>query len=157
MKFIADIMLGKLARYLRMAGNDVMYINNIKDDQILEIAKKEERIILTRDRLMLQRKECKNKTIRSLLIKDDKLIAQLQQVRQEFLLDLIPGMIRCVECNSLLEEAVKENIKNMIPPYVFMTQDYFLFCTKCRKYFWRGTHYNNINKIFQSINSLESD
>ena len=157
MKFIADIMLGKLARYLRMAGNDVIYLNNIKDDQILEIAKKEDRIILTRDRLMLQRKECKNKIIRSLLIKDDKLIAQLQQTKQELLLDLMPNLVRCIECNSLLEEAVKENIKAQIPPYVFKTQNHFLFYTKCRKYFWRGTHYNNINNIFRFIKTLEPD
>ena len=74
MKFIADIMLGRLARYLRMAGNDVLYFNNINDVEILCIAKDQDRIILTRDSLMLLRKDCKNKVISSILIRDLSLI-----------------------------------------------------------------------------------
>ena len=153
MKFIADIMVGKLARYIRMAGYDVVYINDIEDDALLKIAKKESRIILTRDSLMLQRKDCKNKIIKSILIEDDNLLSQLEQVRKELGLELKPNLIRCLDCNSILEEVKKANVKEKVPPYVFKTQESFLYCPDCRKYYWRGTHYDNINKVFETLNS----
>ena len=151
MKFIADIMLGKLARYLRMAGNDVLYINNIDDDEILRIAKSQDRIILTRDNLMLQRKECKNKIINSLLIKDDDLLGQLKQVKDSLSINLVPLLVRCLKCNSLLEKVKKSEIEGKVPPYVFKTQENFLYCAGCGKYYWRGTHYENICRTFKLI------
>jgi len=81
MKFIADIMVGKLARYLRMAGNDVLYINNISDDEILKIAKSEGRIVLTRDSLMLLRRPFANNSIKSVFIKDDKVISNSNKLK----------------------------------------------------------------------------
>ena len=148
-------MVGKLARYLRMAGINVLYRNDYSDEEILETAKKEERIILTRDALMLQRKDCKNNIIRSLYIKSSRLKDQLKQVESELGIKLEPNLIRCIECNSLLENAQKDKIKNKVPHYVFMTHEVFLFCSRCNKYYWRGTHYNNIYKAFQSFSSID--
>lgn len=154
MKFIADIMVGKLARYLRMTGKDVLYENNFSDEEILSIAKNENRIILTRDTLMLERKECKKNIIKSLLIKDDQIVKQLQQLKEDLNINLQPNMIRCLECNEELTEVDKYTIKEKVPPYVYKTHDYFLFCPKCRRYYWRGTHYENINNLFKKINNL---
>lgn len=151
MRFIADIMLGKLARYLRMAGNDVLYSNNISDDEILSIAKDQNRIILTRDNLMLQRRECKNGIISSMLIKDDGLLEQLRQVKDDLNINLEPLLIRCLKCNSLLEKARKPELKGKVPPYVFKTQESFLYCAGCGKYYWRGTHYENICRTFMLV------
>jgi len=151
MKFIADIMLGKLARYLRMAGHDVLYFNNMDDVEILKTAKAQDRIILTRDRLMLKRRECENRIIGSMLIKDDKLLAQLKQVKDNFCIEMKPLLIRCPECNSMLEKVDKPGIEAKIPPYVFKTQKKFLYCTKCNKYYWRGTHFDNICRTFELI------
>jgi len=152
MKFIADIMVGKLARYLRMAGYDVIYINDIEDDEVLSIAKKESRTILTRDVLMLQRKDCKNGIIKSLLIEDDNLLNQLEQVKKDLDVELKPKLIRCLDCNSLLEKVSKADLKEKVPPYVFKTQDHFLYCSNCEKYYWRGTHYDSINSVFDVLN-----
>jgi uncharacterized protein len=151
MRFIADIMLGKLARYLRMAGNDVLYFNNISDDDILRIAKEQGRIILTRDSLMLLRKDCKNGIISSLLIKDDDFLEQLKQVKDDLSLKLAPLLSRCLKCNSLLEKVGKHGIEGEVPPYVFKTQENFLYCASCSKYYWRGTHYENICRIFKLV------
>jgi len=151
MKFIADIMLGKLARYLRMAGNDVLYFNNISDDEILRIAKTQDRIILTRDSLMLQRKECKNGIISSMLIRDDDFLEQLKQVKDDLGINLAPLLIRCLKCNSLLEKVRKQGLEGKVPPYVFKTQESFLFCAGCGKYYWRGTHYENICRTFMLV------
>ena len=151
MRFIADIMVGKLAKYLRMAGHDVIYINTASDDEIIKIASDTDRMVLTRDSLMLARKEFKNGTLKNLYIKDEKLKNQLEQIKSDLKISLEPNLIRCVECNQLLITVEKEDIKNKIPPYVFKTQKSFLYCKKCDKYYWKGTHYKNIKNIFLDI------
>jgi uncharacterized protein len=152
MKFIADIMVGKLARYLRMAGYDVLYKNDVGDDEIIRVACKTNRIVLTRDSLMLARKEFKNGTLKYVYIKDDSLKNQLKQISAELRLSLKPNLIRCIECNHRLIKVKKEEIKNRIPPYVFRTQENFLYCKHCDKYYWRGTHYRNIKNTFLGVN-----
>ena len=152
MKFIADVMVGRLAKYLRMTGYDVTYINNIKDDMIIEIARNEDRIILTRDRLMLERKEIKNHIIKSVYIKDDSIYMQLKQVRNELEISIKPVLKRCIECNTVLEEIKKEHAHGKVPPYVYSTQNYFLLCKSCGRIYWRGTHYKNIGEFFNKLN-----
>lgn len=144
-------MVGKLAKYLRMAGHDVIYINTASDDEIIKIASDTDRMVLTRDSLMLARKEFKNGTLKNLYIKDEKLKNQLEQIKSDLKISLEPNLIRCVECNQLLITVEKEDIKNKIPPYVFKTQKSFLYCKKCDKYYWKGTHYQNIKNIFLDI------
>ena len=152
MKFIADIMVGKLAKYLRMAGYDVLYKNNIDDNNFIKIAINEKRIALTRDSLMLMRREFKNGILKFLYIKDDKLLNQLKQVKLELKITLKPNLNRCLKCNRVLLKVKKEDVENKVPIYVYKTQGTFLFCKNCNKYYWRGTHYNNIENTFQKIN-----
>lgn len=144
-------MVGKLARYMRMAGYDVMYINNASDDQIIKIARETDRIILTRDSLMLARREFKKGIIKYLYIKEDKLENQLDQIKSELKISLKPNLVRCIECNEKLIKVKKEDIKNKVPPYVYKTQKNFLYCKNCDKYYWRGTHYQNIKNTFLNI------
>ena len=151
MKFIADIMVGKLAKYLRMAGYDVLYENTATDDEIMKIALKTGGTVLTRDSLMITRKEFVKGMIKYLLIRDDKLKKQLEQVQSEFNFSLKPNLIRCVECNHRLAEVKREDVKNKVPPYVYKTQKNFMYCKKCDKYYWRGTHYYNIKNAFLDI------
>ena len=151
MKFIADIMVGKLARYMRMAGYDVMYINTASDDQIIKIARETDRIILTRDSLMLARREFKKGIIKYLYIKEDKLENQLDQIKLDLKVYLKPNLVRCIECNEKLIKLKKEDVKNKVPPYVYKTQKNFLYCKNCDKYYWRGTHYQNIKNTFLNI------
>ena len=144
-------MVGKLAKYLRMAGCDVLYMNDASDDKIIKIAGETDRIVLTRDSLMLTRKEFKNGTLKYLHIKDEKLKNQLGQIKSELHLSLKPDLVRCIECNRILVKVGKEEIKNMVPPYVYKTQENFLYCKNCDKYYWRGTHYQNIKNTFLDI------
>ena len=153
MRFIADIMVGKLARYLRMAGYDVAYFNNAPDDIILKIAGKENRIVLTRDSLMLKRREFKNGVLRSVFIEDDKLKKQLMQLSSELKIKLEPNLVRCVVCNNLLTIVEKDNIVGKVPPYVYSTQENYSYCSKCDRYYWRGTHYSYIKNFFEKLNN----
>ena len=144
-------MVGRLARYLRMAGYDVLYINTASDDQIISKARETDRIVLTRDSLMLARREFKKGTVKYLFIKDDKLKNQLNQIKSDLKVLLKPNLVRCIECNRKLIKVRKEDVKNKVPPYVYKTQQNFLYCKKCDKYYWRGTHYDNIRNTFLSI------
>lgn len=144
-------MVGRLAKYLRMAGYDVLYINTASDDQIIKKAGETDRIVLTRDSLMLARREFKKGTVKYLFIKDDKLKNQLNQIKSDLKISLKPNLVRCIECNRKLIKVKKEDVKNKVPPYVYKTQQNFLYCKKCDKYYWRGTHYDNIRNTFLSI------
>jgi hypothetical protein len=148
MKFICDFMLGKLTKYLRMCGYDTEFIKNIADEKLLEIAQKENRILLTRDKGLLQGKSVKNGTIKIVLVKEDKIKKQIQQLKDELKINTNINLIRCIDCNSVLNEIKKENVKNLVPVYVFKTQENFLFCPVCKKIFWNGTHAENMRKFF---------
>jgi uncharacterized protein with PIN domain len=152
-RFIADVMVGRLARYLRMAGYDVVYMNDADDGLIIKIALEEDRVVLTRDTMMLERKEFKNGILRSVFITDDSLAEQLLQVKSAMDLSLEPDLMVCLVCNSRLEEVDKENTKSDVPPYVYKTQNSFKYCRNCGKYYWRGTHYDYIRKFFNDLKS----
>ena len=147
LRFIADVMVGRLARYLRMAGYDVVYINDASDDLIIDIARKEDRIVLTRDTMMLKRRDFKNGILRSVFITSDYLKEQLLQIKSAMDLRLKPDLILCLECNNPLVDVRKEDIEDSIPPYVFKTQDKFKYCGKCGRYYWRGTHYEYMKEL----------
>src|SRR5215831_881111 len=106
MKFIADVMVGKLARWLRILGFDVAYSNKFDDDELLRIAEEENRIILTRDRGLASRRM----TARCLLIESDNYKEQVRQVITDFSLERFEIFSRCIECNSELQQVDKEDV-----------------------------------------------
>src|SRR5262249_50967308 len=99
MKFVADVMVGKLARWLRVLGLDVLYSNTFDDDEIVRLAESEHRIILTRDTGLVARR------IESsyLFIESDHYKEQVQQVLRAFDLKEFQVFSRCLECNTLLQ------------------------------------------------------
>jgi uncharacterized protein with PIN domain len=142
MKFVADVMLGKLARWLRVLGIDVAYSNKLNDDEILHIAGSEDRIILTRDVPFAARtkgREC-------VLIKSDHYPEQVRQVLDTFSIKEFSVFSRCLECNTPLQDVDKEDVFERIPPFVYLTQDRFAMCPTCHRVYWHGTHANKMLK-----------
>lgn len=137
LKFIADAMLGKLARWLRIIGYDVVYESSISDDDLIAMAIHEHRVILTMDRKLTERESAKN----SLLIKSPYYKEQLRQVIGHYSIDYKSGIFtRCLLCNRLLDSVEKEKIRDRVPPYVYSTQDEFDVCRQCSRVYWSGTH-----------------
>jgi hypothetical protein len=150
MKFIADGMLGKLARWLRLAGHDVTYIGDLQappegqDDVLLERAKLEGRTLLTCD-LALHRR-ARKAGIKTAFIEAKDVVSQLAEVskRSGKKIEIDPENSRCPVCNGMLEPANKEEVKGLVPESVIKTGREFWRCVECRKIYWRGRHWKTI-------------
>lgn len=138
MKFIVDEMLGRLAKWLRMIGYDTVYKTPTTDSILVNQAFREQRIIITRDTRLVERKYIP----RFIIIKSDKYMEQLKQLVAELGLVPDPNLFfsRCLLCNAEIESISKDIVKPKIPPYVFETQESFLRCPSCNKIYWSGTH-----------------
>jgi len=136
-KFFADAMLGRLATWLRVLGCDTAYEKAIGDKELVERAEKEDRIILTRDTLLVKRRGAR---ARSFFVEGDGSEDQLRQVAERFSIGGGDVLTRCVRCNIVLEMAQKESVRELVPPYVYETQEEFSRCPRCFRVYWAGTH-----------------
>lgn len=136
-RFIADAMLGSLARWMRTLGCDVEYSSTLDDAGVVDRAVSEDRIILTRDTGLIKRRKARG---RFLFIESDFVADQLRQVAGSFSIPRSPSLVRCLRCNTPLERAEKESVAHRVPPYVYKTQDEFSICPSCRRVYWAGTH-----------------
>jgi uncharacterized protein len=140
LRFIADSMLGKLAKWLRIAGLDVSYVNDIDDHVLIAQALSEDRIILTRDRNIKKRRIVK----KCLLIHSDHLEEQIRQFFETYKIDgTKKSFRRCIRCNTLLKDVDKRALKGKVPAYVLETNDRFKQCDSCKRIYWAGTHREN--------------
>ena len=139
--FIADCMLGTLAKRLRIFGFDTLYFTKIDDGELVRIADVQNRVILTRDIKLTERKLAKS----FIVIKSDILENQVIQIEEEFGISLhgVPKISRCLICNTELKEATKRDVIGKVPPFVFLKHREFTYCPECNKYYWAGTHYKN--------------
>ena len=139
--FIADVMVGKLARWLRVLGFDVLYSNKYEDDEIIRISHLERRLILTRDVQLARRVPSQ-----SLIIESGHYKEQIQQVVRSLKLTHFKSLSRCLECNTRLEEVDKEAAFEKVPPFVYLTQERFARCPRCDRIYWHGTHTHEMLK-----------
>ncbi|MCX6661780.1 MAG: Mut7-C RNAse domain-containing protein [Euryarchaeota archaeon] len=150
MKLLCDHMLGSLAKWLRIFGHDTFYPDaTMNDDRILRIAHDEKRLLLSRDKELLIR--AKKTLVPVLEIQTTDLTAQLRQALKKIPLDEKLILTRCTLCNTPLRSIEKEGIKDKLPEKVFQTRNKFWVCPVCSKYYWMGTHYENMRK---KINTL---
>ena len=149
--FLADCMLGRLAKWLRILGYDTAYFSDITDEKLVHRALHEGRVILTRDTHLIKRKLAR----RCLLIQSDQVLEQLKQVIEEFKLKAPNRGIlrRCLLCNTPLSAISKKRVRGRVPPYVYKTQRSFAYCSRCDRIYWRGTH---INRVFDRLSKLRS-
>ena len=138
-RFLADNMLGTLAKWLRIMGYDTAYDARLDDHALIRLARADERILLTRDTGLLQRKG-----VQCLFISSQVLAEQLAQVLQAFDLSAGHPFSRCPVCNSPLEDVPKHDAWGQVPPFVFQTQDNFRLCPECNRFYWQGTHWQKM-------------
>jgi len=147
MKILCDQMLGTLAKWLRIMGFDTFYANaEMSDEDLLNIAKGENRTIFTRDKELIIRGKKKNLNV--IAIETTDLDLQLDQVLKHVNINENSVLSRCTLCNTILDTVEKNKVQGKVPSKVFENNEKFWFCSKCNKFYWMGSHYNEmINKI----------
>jgi uncharacterized protein with PIN domain len=147
-KFAADRMLGRLARWLRVLGLDVIYGRHLSGYGLIHAARQENRLILTRDRRLKQKQPPKY-----ILVESDQYAEQLRQVIRECGLSVGAALFtRCLECNTVLQPRDRVSVESLVPPYVFATQERFSWCPKCSRVYWPATHHERMVKELKRIN-----
>ena len=146
--FILDVHLGKLARRLRLLGFDCRYRNDYGDAEIVALALAENRIILTRDRGILKRRQ----VTQGMLVRGGMVESQLEQVFDRYrLFDRIAEPGRCPLCNGLLEMVQKSDVKYLLKPETALYYEKFYRCRECAQLYWRGAHFRRISRWIDQL------
>ncbi len=150
MKFIADMMLGRLARWLRLYGHDTLY--GIEgDDEIIEVARKEGRVILTKDVALARKAE--KLGLKAFLLTSNSLEGQVRELKRlgvEFK-ELFPANARCPKCNGPIRAVPKEAVKGRVPQKVYESYDEFYVCENCGQIYWPGKQWREMLKIDKKL------
>ena len=144
MKFVADGMLGKLARWLRMMGHDVKYSAAFDDDELLALAKKERRILLTKDLELYQRAVAKG--VGAFYVEGKTEAERLAELAERFGVPLGINLeeSRCPNCNTKLRSTPKEKIAGKVEKNTYLHYDEFWRCPRCGQVYWQGAHWGRI-------------
>jgi hypothetical protein len=152
MKFMVDANVGRLATWLRIAGFDTLFINDLDDNRLVRIALSEGRVLLTKDTQILKRRLATTGRLKVIYIEDNEVKAQLRQVVKTLnLASEVKPFTICLECNQPLEIRDKEEVKELVPPYVFKTQTQYMQCPACQRVYWRGAHWGTMSRELERI------
>jgi uncharacterized protein with PIN domain len=137
-RLLVDAMLGRLARWLRLMGYDTSYWRDGSDMALMQQARTEGRLIVTRDHQLAGRRG-----VRALLLTAETLDEQITEIRA-LLWGRTEPFSRCPECNGELAELSPEAARELVPSYVWHTQSAFRHCPGCGRIYWKGTHWPGI-------------
>jgi len=158
MRFLVDGMLGGLAKWLRILGQDVRYDASTKDDELLRVAHEENMVLLTRDEELYQRAIARK--IPSAIVLGETEEERLAQIASTFGLHLDVNMAKtkCPECGSDLKETPKSDLADEVPKASLKTYDRFWKCTNqnCGKVYWVGSHWDRIRQTLEEARKLAS-
>ena len=146
MKLLADAMLGRLARWLRILGYDTTYVADTDDFAVLRSARADNRLILTRDRALAAWRG-----VRTLLIDSGVLEEQLKQVCSTLGPPEEPVLPRCSVCNQTLHDLSREAVATRVPPFIHRNQKRFKVCPDCERVYWQGTHWRRIRMLINGL------
>jgi uncharacterized protein with PIN domain len=158
-KFLVDRMLGRLIAWLRIFGYDTRSALDLEpstdeDTKLIDMAKKDGRILLSRDRCLVDR--AKKARVEAVLLSSDDVRDQLEALMKQYGLDVDPNMTRCTVCNSPLREATeadmeKIRISGQVPERLLDERTGLWICTGCGKIYWQGSHWRNILKTAEEV------
>ena len=152
LQLLADGMLGRLAKWLRLLGYDTAYDNAATDLELARRARAEGRVLLTRDHELAARRG-----LRTLLIRSQVLEEQIREVRASLGLPPQPALSRCAVCNSVLDPVSPTQVAQRVPPYVLRTQTEFRRCPGCGRVYWPGSHLQAMRAQVDEFTPQEPD
>jgi len=154
-KFIADGMLGKLTRWLRILGQDVTYSNQFEDAELIAMAEKGRRTLLTRDSGLYQR--AIGKGIGTFYVEgrtEAEKLAELAK-RFDFPLTIDLNRSRCPRCNAKIRLTPKKKLVGKVEKNTFIYYDEFWKCSKCGHIYWQGAHWNGIHATIEEAKKIK--
>lgn len=144
LRFFADSMLGRLARWLRIAGYDTRYEPRVEDADLVRIAIEEGRVILTRDRALPQEWSVQD----VLLLDAEDALQQLREVAAHFDLDWRAlAFSRCSRCNALIEPVEPYETADRVPKGVLTQRPALARCPSCGRVYWEGSHTERMRRV----------
>jgi uncharacterized protein len=147
-RFVVDINLGKLAKYLRLLGFDAVSDGDLDDGDLAEISAEQNRILLTKDRNLLKR----SIIVHGYYVREVSPRDQLVEVVRRFELgETIDPFARCMECNGVVEDVAKSEIEDQLEPLTREHFDEFRRCSGCGRLFWRGSHFDKLSAIVVEV------
>ena len=147
-RFEADVHLGRLARLLRMMGFDTAYDNRLDDARIVAAARREQRIVLSRDHGLMKRRAVTH----GYLVRSQDPREQLREVVVRFdLRGQVRLFTRCLDCNGELARVTRTSVLDRLPASVAETCSEFSRCPRCSKVFWRGTHWETMKRLAAEV------
>jgi uncharacterized protein with PIN domain len=149
MKFLVDCMLGRLAKGLRMLGYDTIYYRGEDPHQLIQLARQEGRVILTRNTKLIP----KRSEDRIVKVSEDKSLLQLRELIQKGYISFDGENLfsRCLICNTLLDEIPREEVQGRVPDFIFYQQRKFFQCPQCRRIYWQGSHQKNMGRRIEEL------
>lgn len=147
-RFIADSHLGGLAHMLRMMGFDTLYDNHFHDDDIIDVAAREGRIILTRDRELLKRRTVTHGCFVHALKSEQQLREIVERLH---LTGSAKPFTLCLHCNLPLQPVDKALVYDQLPPRVQENYEKFSTCDSCGRVFWEGSHWRNMQRVLDGV------
>lgn len=145
-RFLVDINVGRLAKWLRILGYDTILVRDVEDHRLLERAQQEGRIVVSKDRHLLWYRSVTTGQVAFVLITSDHVGEQLAQVVAQLALEPSKGLSRCVQCNTRLQPMEKEQVRDRVSPFVYRAHQHFLGCSTCGRIYWPGTHWRRMRR-----------
>ena len=153
-RFVLDVHLGKLARYLRMVGCDVLYRNDFEDAELIRISRDHVRTLLSKDKELLS----DPRVMRGYHVMANHPLEQIVEVLRRFdLFKLVSPLQRCLRCNTFLIAVEKSAVIDRLPPMVVKLFDEFRQCPDCQKVYWKGSHYTRMLEFIAKVMNSQGD
>ena len=150
-RFICDVHLGKLARRLRLLGFDAAYRSDWADSELANVSVVEKKILLTRDRHLLMRKDVVRGLLLRNMVPDEQVVEILIRLR---LVDHCKPFTRCLACNGMLALVARNGTKDVadvVPPKVRRHFSEYHCCNSCRRMFWKGSHHRRLQERIHEL------
>jgi uncharacterized protein with PIN domain len=155
-RFVLDVHLGKLARHLRMVGFDTLWKDDYSDPELLEISKTENRILLTRDRELVEKADPMLSHYVQATAPDEQLVEVADTFGLRSKISNMQGFLsRCLQCNSPILPVKPHQLEDRLPGHVRLQFNEFFLCPRCERVYWKGSHFDRMWERVQKLMSSE--
>ena len=151
-RFAVDRMLGRLARWLRILGHDVAYGSHLAGRPLVDRARREGRILVTRDTRLVRRRDLPP----HLFVRSDAFREQLCEVAAAVRLGTAGVLCRCLDCNATLAGVPRDDVRDRVPAFVWETTTDFLTCPRCHRIYWPATHREHVLRELAALGLSEA-